>query len=177
MSVFSFFVDMKALVIGRFQPFHKGHLQIIQNASKKYNEVIIGIGSSQYDHTKHDPFTSDERKMMIERSLEQVDVKNYRIELIPDIHNYPRWVPYITSIISDFDVVLSNSSLTKRLFSEKGYIVKETSVYDRTKYSGKEIRRRMIKDEEWEDLVPEPVYKIIKEIQGVKRLKELAKQQ
>jgi len=165
---------MKALFVGRFQPFHKGHLQIIQSASKDYDEVIIGMGSSQYDNTLKDPFTSDERKLMIENSLEKTGVKNYRIVLLPDIHNYPKWVPYVVSIISDFNVVLSNSSLTKRLFSEKGYLVKETPIYDRTRYSGKEIRRRIVNDEQWKDLVPEPVYKIIKEIHGVQRLKKLA---
>jgi len=96
--------------------------------------------------------------------------------LIPDIYNYPQWVPYVASVISDFDVVISNNSLTRRLFSEKGYVVKETLAYDRSKYSGKEIRRRMINDENWEDLVPESVCKIIKEIDGVQRLKKSIKQ-
>ena len=166
---------MKALFVGRFQPFHKGHLKLLQSILKEYDEIIIGIGSSQYDHTKDNPFTSDERKKMMEKSLESINVKNCTIVLIPDIHNYPEWVPYVVSIVSDFDVFLSNNSLTRRLFSEKGYIVKETPVFDRSKYSGKEIRRRMINDESWEDLVPEPVCKIIKEIDGVQRLKELSK--
>jgi len=165
---------MKALFIGRFQPFHKGHLQILKNASKEYEEIIIGLGSSQYGYTLKDPFTSEERKLMIEKTLKKTGIKNYRIELIPDIHNYPKWVPYVTSIIPDFDVVLSNSSLTKRLFSENGYKVNETPLYDRNKYSGKEIRRRILNDEQWIDLVPEPVYYVIKEINGVKRLKKLA---
>jgi len=166
---------MKALFVGRFQPFHKGHLKLLQSILKEYDEIIIGIGSSQYDYTKDNPFTSDERKKMIEKSLESINVKNCTIVLIPDIHNYPEWAPYVVSIVSDFDVFLSNNSLTRRLFSEKGYIVKETPVFDRSKYSGKEIRRRMINDESWEDLVPEPVCEIIKEIDGVQRLKELSK--
>jgi len=166
---------MKALFVGRFQPFHKGHLKLLQSILKEYDEIIIGIGSSQYGYTKDNPFTSDERKKIIEKSLESINIKNCTIVLIPDIHNYPKWVPYVVSIVSDFDVFLSNNSLTRRLFSERGYIVKETPVFDRSKYSGKEIRRRMINDESWEDLVPEPVCKIIKEIDGVQRLKELSK--
>lgn len=165
---------MKALFIGRFQPFHNGHLQIIQDAYKAYSEVIIGIGSSQYGHTLENPFTAEERILMIEKSLGTIGVKNYRTVLIPDIHNPPKWVDHVLSIISDFDVVISNSSLTKRLFSEKGYDVKETPLYNKDKYSGREIRRRMIQGEQWDNLVPQEVCNIIREIDGVKRIKELS---
>jgi len=165
---------MKALFIGRFQPLHNGHLQIMKHASKEYNEVIIGIGSSQYSHTLENPFNSDERTLMIKKALEYEKITNYSIVLIPDIHNYPKWVSHVTSIITNFDVVLSNSNLTKRLFSKKGYVVKKTPIYDRDKYSGKEIRKRIINDEQWEDLVPESIFRIIKTINGVNRLKELS---
>ena len=166
---------MDTLLIGRFQPFHKGHLQLIQGVCTEYDEVIIGIGSSQYDNTLENPFTSDERKFMIKESLGKIGVKNYKMVLIPDIHNYPKWVDHVVSIIPDFDVVLSNNSLSKRLFSKKGYVVKETPLYDRDRYSGKEIRRRIKNDESWMDLVPEPVCNIIKNIGGVDRLKKLSK--
>jgi nicotinamide-nucleotide adenylyltransferase len=112
---------------------------------------------------------------MVEKSLEQLKIKNYEIALIPDIHNYPKWVVHVASIISNFDVVISNSSLTRSLFEQQGFKVEETMIYDRKKYSGKEIRHRIISEETWEELVPEPVIKIIKEIDGVKRLKNLAK--
>ena len=115
---------MRALYIGRFQPFHNGHLKILQKLIKKYDEIIIGIGSSQYSNTLENPFTSEERKLMIIKSLEEIDINNYRIVEIPDIHNYPKWVSHVVSIITDFDVVISNNPLTKRLFSKRGYIVK-----------------------------------------------------
>jgi len=166
---------MKALFIGRFQPFHKGHLQIIQTASKKYDEIIIGLGSSQYDNSLQNPFSSDERKEMIEKSLSKIGVKNYRIELIPDIHDLDRWASYVASRVPDFDVVITNSPLTKQLFQEKGYKVEKTPILDRTKYSGKEIRRRITEDETWLYLVPEPVVEVIKKIDGVNRLKKLSK--
>jgi len=60
---------MTSLLIGRFQPFHKGHLQLIQDVCAEYGEVIIGMGSSQYGNTLENPFTSDERKLMIRESL------------------------------------------------------------------------------------------------------------
>lgn len=165
---------MKALFIGRFQPFHKGHLKVVQNISEKYEEIIIGIGSSQYNNALDNPFTSDERKQMISKSLEKNNVNNYRIVLIPDIHNPPKWVAHVLSIVSDFDVVISNSFFTRQLFSDAGYKVKKTALYDKEKYSGKEIRKRINLDEDWKSLVTDEVVKKILEINGVKRLKFLS---
>jgi nicotinamide-nucleotide adenylyltransferase len=165
---------MKALFIGRFQPFHKGHLKILQSISKKYDEIIIGIGSSQYSNEIENPFSEEERKMMIIKSLDEIGLNNYIIISIPDIHNPPFWVPHVLSIISDFDVVITNNSLTKKLFSEKGCKVVDTPFYEKEKYSGRNIRKRMIKGLVWADLVPISVVKIVNEINGVQRLKNLS---
>jgi len=166
---------MNALFIGRFQPFHNGHLEVIKKLSKEYKKIIIGIGSSQYSNIKDNPFTAEERKMMIKKSLESIGIKNYKIILIPDIHNPPKWVDHILSIFSDFDIVISNNSLTMRLFSEKGYKVKKTKLYEKNKFSGKEIRMKIAKNTQWKNLVPEEVYNIIKEIKGVERLRNISK--
>lgn len=165
---------MKALYIGRFQPFHIGHLKILQKLTKKYDEIIIGIGSSQYSNTIENPFTLEERKLMINKSLEEIDINNYKIIELPDIHNYPKWVSHVVSIVSDFDVVISNSTLTKRLFSERGYIVKETQMFNRKEYSGEEIRKRIINNENWKNALPKAVYEIIVSINGVSRLKKIS---
>ncbi len=165
-------MNMNALFIGRFQPFHKGHLRFLQSICNQYDEIIIGIGSSQYSNTSENPFSHDERKMMIEKSLDAVGVTNYRIVIIPDIHNPPKWVSHVVSIVSDFDVVLSNNSFTKKLFSEKGYVVKKTDLFSRENYSGKEIRKRMMQNKSWEELVPETVATVINDIDGVKRVQE-----
>ena len=63
---------MKALFIGRFQPFHLGHLLLLQRLSKQYDEFIIGIGSSQYQNTYDNPFSEEERRQMIIQSLDNV---------------------------------------------------------------------------------------------------------
>ena len=164
---------MKALFIGRFQPFHKGHQKIIQEASKNYSEIIIGIGSSQYSNTYENPFTNEERKQMIENSLKKIGVKNYKIVNIPDIHNPPKWVDHVLTIVSDFEVVLSNNDFTRELFSDKGYKVLETPLYEKDKYSGKVIRKKIKNNESWEDLVPEEVCITIKKSNGIERIKSL----
>jgi nicotinamide-nucleotide adenylyltransferase len=166
---------MKALFIGRFQPFHLGHLSLLQQLSNQYEMIIIGIGSSQYHNTADNPFSEDERIQMITQSLEAVGIHTYRIVTIPDIHNPPQWVNHVCSIVSDFDVIITNNPFTKKLFSEKGYLVKRTTYFDRKRYSGKEIRRRMIEDEPWDDLVPKAVSTLIRNIDGINRLKNISR--
>jgi nicotinamide-nucleotide adenylyltransferase len=165
---------MKALFIGRFQPFHIGHLKVIQDASKEFNFIIIGIGSSQYGNKLDNPFTAEERKKMIELSLKKNGINNFEIALITDIHNPPKWVDHVLSIISDFDVVLTNNSKTKRLFLEKGFTVKETKIYNKNEYSGKIIRNKLIKDKVWQNSVPDEVVLIINQIDGVNRVKNIS---
>jgi nicotinamide-nucleotide adenylyltransferase len=164
---------MKALFIGRFQPFHNGHLNVLKNLSNKYGELIIGIGSSQYFNRNDNPFSAEERQLMINKTLQKAGITNYKIVLIPDLHDPPRWVNHVLSIYSDFDIVISNNEFTKQLFSEKGFIVKKTPFYNKNKFSGREIRKRIKNNEYWEDLVPKTVRNIINEINGVKRIKNI----
>ena len=163
---------MKALFIGRFQPFHLGHLKVLTSLSEKY-EFIIGIGSAQYSNTYDNPFTLDERIEMIKESLRDINIQ-YKIYPIPDIHDYSRWVDHVCSIIPSFDIVLSNNPVTKRLFEEKGFKVDNIPRYNRSIYSGREIRYRISRDKPWEDLVPIPVAKLIHRIDGVRRIQNLS---
>jgi nicotinamide-nucleotide adenylyltransferase len=165
---------MKALFIGRFQPFHLGHLFLLQQLKEHYQELIIGIGSSQYHDTYDNPFSEQERCQMITQSLEEADIKDYRIVSIPDIHDPPHWVDHVCSIVSDFDVVITNNPITKKLFSQKGYTVEGTRYFNRKEYSGKEIRRRITTDTPWEHLVPSAVSAYIHRIGGIQRLKGLS---
>ncbi|RLF62004.1 MAG: nicotinamide-nucleotide adenylyltransferase, partial [Thermoplasmata archaeon] len=50
-----------------------------------------------------------------------------------------------------------------------------TPLFEREKYSGTEIRRRMAEGKEWQNLVPDAVAKIIKELDGEERVKRLYK--
>lgn len=165
---------MRALLLGRFQPFHNGHLNVIKDISKNY-QVIIAMGSAQVSHKIKNPFTAGERYQMIFESLKVESISNYYLIPIQDINRYPLWVSHVESLTPNFDVVFTRNPLTKLLFSEKNYKVKEQIQYDREKYSGKEVRRRMIANENWQELVPKAVTLIINKIDGVNRLKKISK--
>jgi nicotinamide-nucleotide adenylyltransferase len=59
----------RGLFIGRFQPFHLGHLATVKFALKNVEELVIIIGSAQKSHELRNPFTAGERIQMIKDSL------------------------------------------------------------------------------------------------------------
>ena len=60
---------MNGLLIGRFQPFHSGHLDAVLFALSRVENLWIGIGSSNKHNEKRNPFTADERREMIVSSI------------------------------------------------------------------------------------------------------------
>ncbi len=167
---------MRGLLIGRFQPFHLGHVYVIKEIAKEVDEIIIGIGSAQKSHSLENPFTAGERLMMISRSLYENGIdKNYYIIPINDIDNNSLWVSHVKSLTPPFNKVYSGNPLVKRLFKEAGKAVATPPLFNRREYSGTEIRRRMLRGEPWEELVPRAVVKVIEEVKGVERLRDLAK--
>lgn len=165
---------MRALFLGRFQPFHLGHLKVIKEICEKAEYVVIAMGSAQYSHSLENPFTSGERYTMISRTLEAEGINNYYIIQLEDLHRYAVWVSHVVSHTPKFDVVYAHNPLSIRLFREAGFEVFELKLIEPDRYSGTEIRRRMIEGEEWRDLVSREVGKVIDEVDGEKRLKELA---
>ncbi len=168
--------DFFALMIGRFQPFHLGHLQVIETITKESDYTIVGIGSAQYSHTFENPFTAGERHLMISRSLKEAGLEHLFLVPLVDINRYSIWVSHVESLVPPFDAIYSNNPLTRRLFNEAGYEVRESPLFNREQYSGTEIRRRMLEGEEWEHLVPDAVSRTIHEIDGVERINDLMKE-
>ena len=168
---------VRALFVGRFQPFHMGHLKALQHILKENDEVVIIVGSSQISHEKRNPFTTGERIEMIRRALREAGVEpdRYIIIPVPDVEAHSTWVSQVESYTPRFDVVYTNEPLTARLFKEAGYEVRPIPFFDREVYSATEIRRRILAGEEWSSLVPRSVYEFIKEIGGDERIRDLNK--
>lgn len=55
----------RAIVIGRFQPFHNQHAELIKSAFEIADQVIVLVGGAFKPRTPKDPFTFDERAGII----------------------------------------------------------------------------------------------------------------
>lgn len=148
-----------ALFVGRFQPLHIGHLKVIEWILKKYDKIIIVIGSSQESNTEKNPFSLKKRKKMIKNTLKSEKIKNYKIIDISDVHNDKQWIENILKK-AKFDVVFTKNPWTKRCFKPYNIPVKQHPTFGNV--SGNKIRRMIKKQKGWEKLVPKEVIKIIK---------------
>ena len=167
----------RALFVGRFQPFHYGHLHAIQTILSECDELVLVVGSAQMSHDPDNPFTAGERIEMIRAALNAAAVPpdRYLVIPIPDAPAHRVWVSAVESQTPRFDLVYSNQSLTRRLLIEAGYEVRRIEMYERGKYEATEIRRRILEAEDWSDLVPKEVYRIVNEVDGANRIRDLAK--
>ncbi|MCL2607269.1 MAG: nicotinamide-nucleotide adenylyltransferase [Methanomassiliicoccaceae archaeon] len=166
--------ERDSLIIGRFQPFHNGHLEVIRKISEASDNLTIGIGSAQNSHTVNNPFTAGERYRMISNTLKDSDISNAYIVPMEDLNRYSIWVSHVVSMSPPFKVVYSNNTLTRRLFIEAGYEVKDSPLYNRSEYSGTEVRRRMLFGEDWRSLIPRAVADVIEDIDGIGRIRGLS---
>jgi len=49
----------RGLFVGRFQPFHLGHLGVVKDILNEVDELVIVVGSAQYSHRIDNPFTQE----------------------------------------------------------------------------------------------------------------------
>ena len=164
---------MNGLLIGRFQPFHKGHLAAVNFCLSKVENLWIGIGSSNKSNEKKNPFTADERKEMILSSLDSDILKRVKIYYIPDIGDHGKWTHHVDSIVPKYDVVFSNDDFTTSLYKKRGINVIEVPMLQRDKISGTNIREMIALENNWSELVPEGAKKLLLKINAKARLAKI----
>ncbi len=163
------------MIIGRFQPFHNGHLHAIKYVMKHEEKIYIGVGSALEAYTKRNPFTFSERFIMIYDTLveEGIQPTKFYIIPIPDADIHSTWVDIVFTLIPKVSKVYTNDPLTRVLMKERGLTVKPIPLIKREVYAGEEFRRRVVQGENWEEIVPKTVKNIILEMKLDQRLREL----
>lgn len=79
-------------MVGRMQPIHKGHQQLIDLGLEMCEKFVILLGSSNESRTKNNPLTFEERKSLIKAiygdRVEVYPIVNIGIGYVPEWGNY-----------------------------------------------------------------------------------------
>lgn len=164
---------MNGLLIGRFQPFHLGHLEALQFALSKVDKLWVGLGSSNRHVEKNNPFTADQRKEMILSSIDSSMQEKISIYFVPDLDDHIRWIEKIDTIVPKFDIIFSNDDLTKHLYSKRDIQVLAIPFLNRESLSGTNIRDLIVSDQKWDHLVPDGTRNFLKRTNAKDHLKNL----
>ncbi|MDH5463684.1 MAG: nicotinamide-nucleotide adenylyltransferase [Nitrosopumilus sp.] len=159
-------------MMGRFQPFHLGHLDLVRQILDDCDEIIIAITSSQFNYLEKDPFTAGERIEMIHNSLKDasLDLDSIFVVSVENQFNIATWASYLKAALPYFDKVYSGNDYVSMLLSDSGVDVIKPVFLDRAKFNATKIRNMIISDENWRDLVPSAVYDLLGKINAKNRL-------
>ena len=88
-----------AVLIGRFQPFHNGHLALLQQALQTAQQVVVVLGSAWQARSPKNPFTWQERAELIARSLPPEQAARVHCVPVRDYYDELRWVQAVIAAV------------------------------------------------------------------------------
>jgi len=166
--------EKTALFIGRFQPFHKGHLCALEWIAKRNGKIIIAIGSAQKKNEPDNPFSALERKRMIAAQVRRAGLgKMCAIVAVTDVNDNARWVAHVDRNVPRYDAVYSNNALVRRLMKRAGKNVFGIPFFKKGKYNATQIREMMKKKLAWHDRVPKKIREHLKRMRADERIGRL----
>jgi nicotinamide-nucleotide adenylyltransferase len=164
-------------MIGRFQPFHNGHLKLAHQILNECEKLIIAVGSSQFNFTFSNPFTAGERIYFIHNSLVESKIELNRVYILPisNLENNAIWVQQLKSMLPKFDSIYSGNKFVQELLSHSSetFRIHTPKFYNKNQCNGTNIRMNIVMNKKWRNFVPKAVYKIILDLDGVQRIKVL----
>lgn len=169
-------------VHGRFQPFHKDHLQYVLSAKERCKFLWIGITkynrrqcldenstSNHREDLDANPYTYSQRLLMIKQSLISNGIDRSEFEFIPfPIENPSMLCEFIEPSTICFTTVREKWNLKKiNLLKKSGYKVEVLwEDYSEKIFSGSKIRPLILEgDTSWRSMVPPDVANIIEYIE------------
>jgi bifunctional NMN adenylyltransferase/nudix hydrolase len=89
------------IFIGRFQPLHRGHVEVLRRALSLASQVCVLIGSTDRPRTVKDPFSFDERRQMITSVLAEDERERVAISAVQDsTYNDSDWVRWVQDAVA-----------------------------------------------------------------------------
>jgi nicotinamide-nucleotide adenylyltransferase len=144
---------VKTVFIGRFQPFHRGHHQVVEKYSEEH-ELQIAIGSSEEEETEKNPLSFKERKKLIRACHSDIEITGIADEDESEDGNQ-KWIQKVKEK-TGAEAVISQNPLVKDIVARDTELkLIKQDLYQEEIYSGTEVRRRVRSGEEWRYLLPD----------------------
>ncbi|MFC4892197.1 bifunctional nicotinamide-nucleotide adenylyltransferase/Nudix hydroxylase [Pseudofrancisella aestuarii] len=116
-----------SVFIGRFQPFHVGHLHNIKEALVHSNKIIINVGSSFGAPNIKNPFSFEQRKQMIISDLEvaNIDISRVNIEHLADyFYQEEKWEQHLRDNVNKYTNLNSTVAIVGHKKDDTSYYLK-----------------------------------------------------
>ena len=90
-----------AVFIGRFQPFHSGHLRVVEEGLAKAQHLVVLIGSAYQPRNPRNPWRHEERELFIRSCLSESDNKRLTCLPLMDVpYNDELWVRNVQNSVA-----------------------------------------------------------------------------
>ncbi len=137
------------VVLGRFQPLHRGHASLLRAAVEFRNnshpdmKLRIMLGSSNVEQSPENPWDWQEREEMVQSWLTNEGVSNHEVLAVPDIGDAQRWVKHASNWHGDAGIIATSNEDTAQLYSQAGWQVEMIPLLDREDLQGWRVRETM----------------------------------
>ena len=174
------------VLIGRFQPFHSAHLEIVKRATALCEQLIIITGSAKQPRTYKNPFTSAERRSMIKSATSGLAMSIYVEENVDTIYNDQAWAVRVQGIVSKYAVLgtktgiighkKDDSSFYLDMFPQWGYenveLIEFLSAVDiRDLYFKRDVNMKFIKG-----VVPESTFNFLEQFRTTAEYEQIIRE-
>lgn len=89
-----------AILIGRFQPVHAGHVALLREALARAHHAIAIVGSAHQARSAKNPFTWEERAAMLRNALPAQDAARLTVLPVRDCYDEPAWAQAVREAVA-----------------------------------------------------------------------------
>jgi 8-oxo-dGTP diphosphatase len=116
-------IKTTVLAIGRWMPIHIGHKTFLTDLAKKFDRLVVGIGSCYENGTPRNCIPAIEREKLLRKIFKSEGLDNVIIVPVPDRPTFEEWFDDVVKLCRIFDVThfcTGNKEDILNVMQEKG---------------------------------------------------------